>query len=184
MNNPNLDRIVETFILAPGVEQADWWTQYVDFLRTDVRKVISDLKNKKMLGWYSFLLHNRDSGVPTPPDDNRPYIHLRLESMVPINELIGALPAYCVMTRHMQRPDPPSLDTINLNTLKDGRVEEGWRVLGESSEWVLNMLQAHQPAEPVPAQNVGQFLHYLVNQLQAQMLGFREPALRSDVGDG
>ena len=176
MNPPDLSRVLETFIPVPDArDPQSWWPEYLDLLRTDVAALIFDLKTKQMLGWYSFLLHGRGSGVPTTPDDERVYVHLRLESLVPVDDLIRVLPAYCTMTRHMKPPDPPSLDHIQIAALQDCRVEHGWGILGESSEWVLNMLTAHDPSQPVPPQNVVQLMHYLFNQLQAQMLGFREP---------
>jgi hypothetical protein len=69
------------------------------------------------------------------------------------------------MTRPVARPVPTTLDGVVVPTLLSGDVTEGWRVLGLSSAWVLAMLDAHDPTQQVPPENVNQFLHYLGNQL-------------------
>ncbi len=66
-------------------------------------------------------------------------------------------------------PNPPSLDNVDIQSLANGQVEQGWKILGESSEWVLKMLDAHDPKKQVPPQNVAQFLHYLGNQLLVEI---------------
>jgi hypothetical protein len=105
--------------------------------------------------------------VPTTEEDDGFYLHLRMALADPANgsEFIRRLPDYCVMTRKMKVPDPPSLDTVDISSLSGANVEQGWKILGESSDWVLQLLQSHDPTKPVPLQNVSQFLHYLGNQL-------------------
>ena len=103
--------------------------------------------------------------MPTTEDDQGLYIHLRLE-LTPTTkecELRKELPSCCKMTQRMAKPK--SLDTVDFDALKGEDVEEGYKVLGEASEWVLRMLESHVPDKPVPPQNIGQFLHYIGNQL-------------------
>jgi hypothetical protein len=75
----------------------------------------------------------------------------------------------------MSFPNPPSLDKVDIRALSNGQVEEGWKILGESSEWVLRMLDAHDPGKPIPRPNVAQFLHYIGNQLLVEAVGIRMP---------
>jgi hypothetical protein len=54
---------------------------------------------------------------------------------------------------------------VDISYLAGANVEQGWKILGESSDWVLQLLESHDPTKPIPLQNVSQFLHYLGNQL-------------------
>src|SRR5262249_35060443 len=122
-----IDNIDQCTLFAVGEKPKQdpqrWWPQYLELLRREVAWLISDLKTKQMLGWYSFLLHGRSSGVPTTPDDQLVYVHLRLESLVPVGDLIRPLPGYCAITRHMHRRNPPSLNHVQIAALRDRSVE-------------------------------------------------------------
>jgi len=167
---PNLERIVETFIPIQGSRDAtslQVWQSYLGMLRTVVAPLVRDLTEKGAINWYCFLVHDRKDGVPTGEDDNKRYVHLRM-SLVKASdeaEFIRQLPSFCLFSRKMSMPNPPSLDAVDIQFLTKGQVEQGWRILGESSEWVLKMLDAHDPDKQVPPRNVAQFLHYVGNQL-------------------
>ncbi len=170
MNTPNLHAIIETFIridYSEDVSEDANWRNYIDLLRSRVAPLVRSLMAAKAITWYSFLVHDRKSGVPTKKRDKDIYVHLRMSLSASTDEdaFIRSLPEYCLMSRKMQVPDPPSLDTVDIGSLNGSNVEHGWRILGESSEWVLRLLDSHDPRKPVPQDNVEQFLHYLGNQL-------------------
>ncbi len=168
MDAPNLQHVIETFVRIgiPAEPPAlQLWLRYVELLRSRILPLVKERMEADVINWYSFLVHNRDSGVPTSDDDL--YVHLRMCLIKPLNEtqFVEQLPEFCLFTRKMFPPNPPSLDTVDIQSLRNGQVELGWKLLGESSEWVLSMLEAHDPARPIPLQNVGELLHYLGNQL-------------------
>ncbi len=170
MDIPNLNSAIETFIPIPTSNDAPAiavWQNYLLLLRSHVAPLVRGLTKDGVINWYSFLVHGRQSGVPTSADDDGFYIHLRmtLADSISENELISKIPNYCLMTRRMEVTNPHSLDTVDINFLTDSRVEIGWKILGESSEWVLQLLDSHDPQKQIPPQNVAQFLHYLGNQL-------------------
>lgn len=170
MNTPNLHTIIEPFIRIDYSEKASAdanWQNYIDLLRSRVAPLIRVLTAAGSITWYSFLVHDRKSGVPTKKRDKGFYVHLRMSLSASADEdsFIRDLPEYCLMTRKMQMPDTPSLDTVDISCLNGSNVEHGWRILGESSEWVLRLLDSHDQSKPVPQNNVAQFLHYLGNQL-------------------
>jgi hypothetical protein len=180
MNIPDLNSAIETFIkidYSADVPRLMNWQHYIELLRSRVAPLLRALSNEGMITWYSFLVHDRQSGVPAPDGDDGYYVHVRmaLADSVDTSEFIRRLPAYCLMTRTMTVPDPPSLDTVDIGSLVDDRVEQGWKILGESSEWVLRLLESHDPAKPIPLQNVSQFLHYLGNQLFVRVAKIRMP---------
>jgi hypothetical protein len=170
MNIPNLNSVIETFInieYSEDVPAITSWQNYTGLLRSQVAPLVRVLLEERHITWYSFLVHDRHSGVPTTEEDDNYCLHLRmaLTDLTRVNECIRRLPEYCVMTRKMEVPDPPSLDTVDISCLADATVEQGWKILGESSAWVLQLLESHDPGKPIPLQNISQFLHYLGNQL-------------------
>lgn len=180
MNAPNTEMVVETFIPVPITSQVttlQLWQQYVSILRTKVSPLVKNLKGSKLISWYSFLLHNRASGVPSTPDDVGLYIHLRVElaPFIQENQVRKALPDYCQMTRIMPGPHPHPISGLDASFMKDGDIAQAWKVLGESSEWVLSMLDAHAPDQDLPLQHLAQFLHFIGNQVMASSLGIPTP---------
>jgi hypothetical protein len=180
MNIPNLNSVIETFIKIPyskNVPDEKNWQDYIKLLRSKVAPLVHSVMEKDTITWYAFLVHNRESGVPTTKRDKGRYVHLRMALADGIIEkkFIRSLPAYCVMTRKMAVPDLQSLDTIDVSSLANANVQYGWRILGESSEWALKVLENHGPKKPIPIQNIAQFLHYLGNQLYVRVADIPMP---------
>jgi hypothetical protein len=177
---PNLERVIETFIPIGVSKEAvsqQFWQDYLHLLRSVVAPLVRDLRGKGAIDWYCFLVHDRESGVPTSADDEKSYVHLRMSLTKTSDEaeFIKGLPSFCRFSRRMSFPNPSSLDRVDIQALAQGQVEQGWKILGESSEWVLKMLDAHDPGKPIPRQNVVQFLHYLGNQLLVDAVEIRMP---------
>ncbi|MFA6601197.1 MAG: hypothetical protein WC352_04695 [Candidatus Omnitrophota bacterium] len=160
MKCPAPDRAFETFIkINPGDD-------CLQVLGQKVKPLIEELTLTKKIGWYCFLVHDRNSGVPTAPDDDSSYWHLRLELAPQIEPeaLASSLPSYCLMTRKIFFGD--EIGGIDKNLLKNGNVMDAWRILGEQSEWMLRMLDIHT-GEGLPLRRqVAQFLHYFANMAQ------------------
>jgi len=180
MKEPDLDNLIETFIqipYGPDATQIAVWQDYVDLLRTRISPLIRDLQDASLITWFAFLVHNRQSGVPTEENDQGIYVHLRLEAGpgVNIDDLVGKLPEWCTMTRKMPTPPRTKLDNCDVSFFRGGRVENGWRVLGEGSAWILSMLESHDPDKPIPPQNVSQLLHYIGNSLFASIVRIPMP---------
>ena len=60
-----------------------------------------------------------------------------------------------------------NVDVIDLYQIHwpnpDEEIEEAWRIIGEQSAWVLEMLNIHKNNIEITASQVGQFLHYYFN---------------------
>ena len=158
MKTPNLTRIVETDIPVVSLRPDAYLAQ----LRTDVLPHIWELQSAGHIEWLSFLLHPAKQVAGRAPDDETPVFHLRLEpsSGLNVDELISLLPA------HFRDPHPVSLAQISgLNDalLEGGDWAQAWRVVGESAEWVLCVLEAH--TDELPPEQTVQFLHYMTNPL-------------------
>ena len=123
---------------------------------------IRKLKSSGYIEWYSFLLHHTKHITGLNSENNNPIFHIRLEpsSDFTVEQLIDLLPA------HFLDPHPVTLEEIsgvNNNLLNGTDWAEAWRILGESSEWVLNLLETHVGAIP-PQQSI-QFMHFITNPL-------------------
>jgi hypothetical protein len=165
MQKPNLDQMWETFIKFSRDDVP--LGKHIEIIRKKIRPLISRLKDDGLISWYSFLVHDRNSGVPTTQDDNNPYFHIRFETKEGINPK-DFLPTYCVLTRKIERDWVKDISIgggLKFNTfmLKDESIEEVWRIIGEQSEWLLCMLDVFKDDIDVPLQYVGQLLHYFAN---------------------
>ncbi len=151
-----MDRMWETFIKIAPKETA------ITGIRSKIRPLNFRLRDEGIVGWYHFLLHNKQSGVPTSDDDTAPYFHIRFEFEGADPTKI--LPDYCGMTRKIGPIE--NITGIDKSLLRDEQIEEAWRMIGEQSEWVLNMLDIHKENVDVPPKQIMQFLHYYFNMLQ------------------
>lgn len=181
MNVPDTARVLETFIAVPvrlDITALDLWHDYIGILRTKLSPLVSTLQEKKLISWYSFVLHESGrSGVPSAPDDTGLDIHVRLELAPLVDEttLRGELPEYCRKTQMMKGPHPRALSGIDTTRMRDDKVANAWRVFGESSQWVLDMLDAHKSDEQVPLEHAAQFLHYINYQVWANVVKIPMP---------
>jgi len=156
MQRPDLDRMWETFVrVSPGENP-------IGTIRSKIHPLISRLKNEGIIGWYHFLVHDRRSGVPTSEDDASLYFHLRFEFGGADPSKV--LPDYCVMTRKTGRIE--SITGIDKSLLKEERIEEAWRVIGEQSEWAIDLLNTYKEDVQIPLSQIMQFLHYFFNMMQ------------------
>ena len=170
MEKPNLDRMWETFIKIPIEDDRIRFTLLYDIIRSKISPMISCLKDSKAINWYCFLIHDKNSDVPTTEDDNHPYFHIRfaLTKDVDPKEFCALLPDYCFMTRKIERR-LESVSGIDKSIIKNKEIEEAWRIIGEQSEWFLDLLNIHKENIDVPPQQIAQFLHFYVNMAQLQV---------------
>ena len=171
MQRPDLNQMWETFIKIPTEDNKIRFTTLFNNIRSKIYPTISHLKENDMINWYCFLIHDRNSGVPTVQDDNKPYFHIRfaLEKDVDPKKFLGLLPDYCIMTRHIEGR-PETILGIDKSIIKNERIEEAWRIIGEQSEWLLEMLNIHKENVDIPAQQVAQFLHFFANMTRLQVM--------------
>ena len=159
LETPDLDRVWETYVQIPH-DNSD--STYVQVMRKQLAPLIHDLKEQGIIGWYCILVHDRHSGVPTTADDDNPYWHIRftLKEGVDPSSLQKLLPACCIMTR---KADVQRLWAINQELLKDCDIRQAWRIIGEQSEWFLDMLDIHREDADIYPRQIVQFLHHFWN---------------------
>ena len=179
MTIPNLDRIVETFIQVPFENQVtsiNYWQKYVEVLYEKLIPLLDNLIEKQLIKSFSFLIHNKDNGVPTSKEDHNPYIHLRLELSENNNEfeLIKNLPNYCLFSRKGSIKPPFTMSGIDSKYLIDEDFRYAWKVLCGCSELVVEILKVHKDKN-LPIKHVAQFLHFLGNQFFVSLINIPMP---------
>ena len=132
MRTPDLSRLVETFVLVGTEPSPD---RHFRMLRTIVAPVLRDLRDGNLIGWFSFLVHDHNSGVPTTPNDTAAYLHLRFERMpgIDFDTLLAALPEFCVFSRPVSTVDERSLHPADHTALVAPEVATGWALFGQSA---------------------------------------------------
>jgi len=129
--------------------------------------MISHLKENGIINWYSFLIHG-EKGDPNL------YFHVRFNLRKDVKdreEVNNFLPDYCEKGKTARCRDVENIENIkgiNKFILKNNEIEEAWRILGEQSEWLINMLNIHWENVVIPITQVGQFLHFYLNMTQLQ----------------
>jgi hypothetical protein len=179
MSIPNLDRIVETFIQVPLENQfttISYWHNYIEILYEKLIPLLDKLREKKLINSFSFLIHNKDNGVPTNKEDNNPYIHLRLEladDIVPA-ELKSILPDYCLFFQNGSIEQPYTITGIESKYLIGEDFRYAWKILCNCSELVVEILKVHKD-KTIPIRHVAQFLHFLGNQFFVNLINIPMP---------
>jgi hypothetical protein len=170
MNRPDLNRMWETFIRIPRADVASGI--HVETIRKRLAPMIDSLLNNRMIDWYCFLIHDKTSGVPTNPNDEDAYFHVRLglQTGSTPDMLLTSLPDYCTMTRPIEATWVENILGIDKTLLKNEDIGEAWKVIGEQSEWLLKMLNSHKEETNIFPTQMAQFLHYFSNMTQLRMM--------------
>jgi hypothetical protein len=163
MQKPDLNRLWETFIRFSWDDLSSG--RQIDLIREKVAPAISILQAKGDVDWYCFMINDRNSGVPTSEDDEDLFFHIRFALEKHINP-VDVLPSYCELTRKI---NPKWVKTISIDNkgtqfdaslFKEESIEGVWKILGEQSEWLLNLLKAFKENINIPVSYVARFLHY------------------------
>lgn len=172
VQKPNLDKMWETFIRIPTENGQIRYSVLFDIIRFRISPLILHLKNNGIINWYCFLIHDRNSGVPTTPDDKSAYFHVRMAiKKTGEFDTTKYIPDYCVMTRRIDRKLVEHISItpeiiFDTSLLKHEGIEEIWRIIGEQSAWLLETLNAYKEDIDIPPLHITEFLHYYSNMTQ------------------
>jgi len=176
MEKPKLSRMFETFIKI-GLPDQISHKMLFDIMRLKIYPLVSNLREKGVISWYHFMFHNRESGVPTTEDDNNLYFHIRvsLADNVKPDDFESMLKD-CVKTRQCDQKSIDHIDIVkdisgkvirfDASLLESEEIEEVWKFIGEQSEWLLRMIDAHKRDVDIPLSHIHSFLHDYCNITQ------------------
>ena len=70
------------------------------------------------------------------------------------------------MTRKVKVGLVENIAGINKSLLKNEEIEEAWRIIGEQSEWIINLVNIHkEDIGWVPITQFVQFMHFFMNMM-------------------
>jgi len=173
IHKPNLNQVWETFIkIELRRPNRSLQENLYDMIRAKIHPMISDLKERKIIDWYCFLIHKKNE-VPTTEDDKNAYWHIRFELKQDMNPK-DFLPKYCEMTRKVKPERIADIsigrgEVMDKSLLKNGEIEEVWRIIGEQSQWFLNLLDIYKEDANITPKQVSPFLHYYYNMTQLRI---------------
>lgn len=160
MEKPNLNRILDTFIKINALSLDSYFTQ----LHREVIIPIRNLQKNGKIRWFSFLIHPAAQlSGRVPLNDTHGYIHIRMEPETDItfDDFTQILPM------HFQKPIKTSISEISgidKSILLNEDFAYAWKILGESSEWVFQLIENHDE-KSIPISQIIQFLHFITNPL-------------------
>lgn len=166
MQKPNLDQMWEIFVKFSWDDRLQG--SHFNILREKIFPLLSGLENDKIINWYSFLVHDRNHGVPAPENDNNPYFHLRFALIKDVDPK-EFIPDYCVFTRKIEVAWINAISGLDTYLLKNDEIEEAWRIIGEQSEVIFKMLNIFKEDINILIQSVFQFLHFFANMTQVKV---------------
>lgn len=154
----------DAYLISKGVESIAPYMMRL--IRDEVLPLIRSLQKNNDLEWFSFLLHSRESGVPTTEDDKGVYIHLRLSFNRPQVKL--KLPRDWVMTRSIKLSE--EIGGVDGKALVGG-TKTMWLLIGAQAALMLDFVEAYKPHTEVLTliKQTRQFLHYSANMFQMKV---------------
>jgi hypothetical protein len=180
LKQPSLNKMFETFIRI-GLPDAITPERVFNMIRVEVYRAICQVyptinqpEKEGIANWFSFLIHDRETGsIPVPPDDKNFYFHIRvsLSGNNQLEDLKKSLPEYCLMTRQKKPEDVNHINIDDRGTrfdtslLKQEKIEEVWRIIGEQSEFFLKVFNSYKENTTIPIREIWAFLHYFHNMV-------------------
>lgn len=130
---------------------------FQDTIRTNMQR-INQLEEEGKITWFYFTIHlksddplNTYFDVVFTTNDTDP------------NEL---LPDDCTKPKQVKpEEDMTLIDGINTKILKNKDIREAWKLIGEQSKFIINLICAHKENQEITFQQIVQFMHFFMNPL-------------------
>ena len=157
MEKPNLNQTWETWIKI-GRRPVSF-KQVQDTIRSKIGRTFPRLESDGIINWYQFLIHQY------PRDPTNEYFHIRFSLRKNVKRADLDLPEYCVPPEriHLSR----DISGVNKALLKNEDIDEAWRILGEQSEWIIDLINIHEDGTGwIPVDQFMQFMHFFMNMMR------------------
>lgn len=153
LEKPNLNKMWRTWVkIGPKSQLTHKMLQ--DTIRHKMYR-ISQLQKMGEITWYYFLYHNK------PNDTANGYFDVVFTSnRGDPNEF---LPEYCVNTEKIL--PRRRITGIDRTILEEKDIAEAWRIIGEQSDFIIDLVRAHTENSEIHPQQIAQFMHYFMNAL-------------------
>lgn len=127
---------------------------FQDTIRVKISPLLQ-LQKQGQINWFYFLYH------PKPDDATNFYFDIVFTTEK--ENPSSFLPKHCIST---EKIDPMnSLAGIDVGILRDADIREVWKIIGEQSEFIINLINSHKADAEIHAGQIAQFMHFFMNPL-------------------
>jgi hypothetical protein len=150
---PDLNKMWRTWIIIhPGKEPIR--KVFQDTIRLKLQHILQ-LQKKGKISWFYFLWHQKA--------DDPANLYFEITFTTDSNDPDDFLPEYCIDTKKI--PPDESISGIDESLLVGEDIKEAWRIIGEQSEFIINMVCSHKGNVEIPPPQIAQFIHFFMNPL-------------------
>lgn len=153
LEKPDLNKMWRTWVKI-GLKSQLTHKMLQDTIRHKMYR-ISQLQKMGEITWYYFLYHNK------PDDTANGYFDTVFTT--DRGDPDEFLPEYCVDTKKI--PSMRKIDGIDEAILEEKDIAEAWRIIGEQSDFIIDLVRAHTENSEIHLQQIAQFMHYFMNAL-------------------
>ena len=123
---------------------------FQDTIRVKIHPILQ-LQKHGQINWFYFLFH------PKPDDPTNFYFDIvfTTDKEDPNNYL----PKYCTATEKIH--PITSISGIDEEILGNGDIREAWKVIGEQSEFIINLICSHRGDTEIHPKQIAQFMHFM-----------------------
>lgn len=160
MKKPDVNRLWETYVKIDPEESL------INIIRSKLYPMLNNFKNNNIAAWCCFLV-----GKSRVKNDPNLYFHIRLEPNEEIHDreqVNQILPDFCekkmtALCKNVE--DTENIPGINKSLLRNDDIAEAWKILGEQSEWLMNLVNGYKDDTEIPIGQITQFMHFYLNML-------------------
>lgn len=153
MEKPDLDKMWRTWIKI-GPKNQLTLKMLQDTIRHQLNKISKLHETGEVCGYY-FLLHNKHE------DQSNAYFDVIFTTDK--EDPNTFLPRCCIDTKKI--PPDKKISDIDVTLLVNGDSTEGWRIVGEQSEFIIKLVCAHKENMEIPSDQIVKFMHFFMNPL-------------------
>jgi len=153
LKNADLNKMWRTWIKI-GLKSKLTLKRLQDVIRHKMYDILQ-LKKTGKINWYYFLYHNK------PDDPTNGYFDVVFTTTS--EEPTKFLPEYCVDTKKIS--PITEISGIDSSILKDTNIVEAWRLIGEQSQFIIDLVRTHDENSEIPPKQIARFMHYFMNAL-------------------
>ncbi|MCW4037494.1 MAG: hypothetical protein NWF13_02030 [Candidatus Bathyarchaeota archaeon] len=153
MEKPDLNKMWRTWVKI-GFRHQLTYKMAQDTIRNKMYYILQ-LQKMGEISWFYFLFHNkRDDPVNT---------HFDLVFTSDKEDPSEFLPEYCIDTKKI--PPMKKISGIDMSLLKDEDIAEAWKIIGEQSVFIIELIRTHKANVESTQLQIAQFMHYFMNSL-------------------
>jgi len=153
LQEPDLKKMWRTWIMIhTGKEPIRKLFQ--DTIRDKLQQILQ-LQKKGKIAWFHFQWRTK---VDDPAN-----LYFDVVFTTDSDDPDDFLPEYCIDTEKIVIDK--SISGIDEELLVGEDIKEAWRIIGEQSEFIVNMVCSHKGNVEIPPSQIAQFIHFFMNPM-------------------